>query len=229
MSHFHRGCTPIVSRQSRIPASWLLYHHSVLSICLILPITSPPIKGIILCVSIYLFICIAGSRLSLERKSWKQWSRISSKPYGLFHTIPVDQYLRRLRGKTSQQFLKFEIRTKSSHVGFWLRCNMEKEEQEKKYYFCWPFRLPNCSLQSYFSDHGCHLSISNDIQQNPGGFSGRDNLRREDMLAVPRRNWCKPSSLSLELAILFLISSMEICVHRLSWCSSFLAFCKAKV
>lgn len=90
------------------------------------------------------------------------------------------------------------------------------------------FRSPNCYLQSYFSDHGCHLSISNDIQRNPGGFSVRDNLRREDMLAVPRRNWCKPSSLSLELAMLFLISSMEICVHRLSWCSSFLAFYKQR-
>lgn len=55
-----------------------------------------------------------------------------------------------------------------------------------------------------------------------------DNLRREDMLEVPRRNWCKPSSLSLELAILFLISSMEICVQRLSWCSNFLAFYKTK-
>lgn len=55
MSYFHRGCTPILSRQrqSRIPASWLLYYHSVLSIRLILPTKSSPIKGVILC---YLFI-----------------------------------------------------------------------------------------------------------------------------------------------------------------------------
>lgn len=53
------------------------------------------------------------------------------------------------------------------------------------------------------------------------------DLRREDRLEEPRRNCCKPSSLPLELAILFLISSMEICVQRLSWCSKPLAFYKA--
>lgn len=103
---------------------------------------------------------------------------------------------------------------------------MEKEKQDKIIVFI--DRLPNSYLQSYFSDQSCHLSISNDIQQSPGVLSVWGNLRREDMLEVPRRNWCKPSSLSLELAILFLISSMEICVHRLSWCSNFLAFYNTK-
>lgn len=49
------------------------------------------------------------------------------------------------------------------------------------------------------------------------------------MLEELRRKWWRPSSPSLELAMLFLISSMEICVHRLIWGSNFLTFYKAKL
>jgi hypothetical protein len=63
--------------------------------------------------------------------------------------------------------------------------------------------------------------------------SGREsqhcgNSRRDAVLEEPRRKWCRPSSPSLELVILFLISSMEICVQRLIWGSSFLTFYKAE-
>lgn len=48
------------------------------------------------------------------------------------------------------------------------------------------------------------------------------------MLVEPRRKWWRPSSPSLELVMLFLISSMEICVQRLTCVSSFLTFYKAE-
>lgn len=81
---------------------------------------------------IYLFIHIAGSRFSLEQKSWKQQTRVSSKHYGLSHVIPGNQYWRRVHGKTNHQVLKFGLSNKSSCVRFKLRCNVEKEKQKKK-------------------------------------------------------------------------------------------------
>lgn len=53
------------------------------------------------------------------------------------------------------------------------------------------------------------------------GMNYFEHSRREDAEEVPRRNICKPSSLSLVLAMLFLICITESCEHRLGCRSIF--------
>lgn len=53
-----------------------------------------------------------------------------------------------------------------------------------------------------------------------------NDSRREEAVAVPRRKFCKPSSSSLELAMLFLICIIDSCEHRLGCWSIFWDDCR---
>lgn len=144
-----------------------------------------------------------------------QWQAVT-QPQGPVHTIPSGQNESQIYGKRSDQFQK----QKQKLPSWTLVCIKHGAGRSS--------RPPNSHLNSDLSDQNTPSVCSSDIYRRGGESQCCGNSRREAVLEEPRRKWWRPSSMSLELVMLFLISSMEICVLRLIWGSNFFTFCKAR-